>query len=57
MQINRKTTRAPADHIALAQQIGTQKGKPVHPDILVEPTCSASIDLRKRQEERRRATS
>lgn len=52
MEFDRTRTKAPPRHIELAQKLGTQRGQPVHPDVLVEPLCPVSQELRVAQEER-----
>ena len=52
MGFDRTRTSAPAAHIELAEKLGTQRGQRVHPDVLVEPACPVSQQLRAAQEER-----
>lgn len=49
-------TQAPVEHLELAAAIGHQSGQPVHPDILVQPTCPISRKLREGQEQRQQKT-
>ena len=54
MKFDPKRTKAPAEHIRLAEELKTQRGRLVHPDALVDPLCPVSRQLRAGQEERQK---
>lgn len=49
---NLKPTQAPQRHIDLAAQLSETHGKQIHPDVLVNPTCPISHELRELQDAR-----